>query len=461
MKQRLLVAAMMICFWLQAEARAAADKETFELTPAAPPTPVLKYHLLFDPVEQTPGNAAPLYLRAEAAMPHDLRDQLDSFDSHNYTNAQFPEAADALFQQTQPVFDNLNLAGRCEQCDWKTPLREEGVAARLPYLNDIRTLTRLLCIRAHEMRLAGNMPEAVATLRLVYEISRKTAEEPLLIGGLVGVGTMKLANDELAALMNRPDAPNLYWALASLPGPILRFPHSLSGEKFIIPRTIKQIDGADLDDFSGDDLRPVFKRAIEQIRVFSSKDNPVVRIWDNDQALADAVEHNLPEAQRYYIRTRNVTDDQAQSMEPFKLAAIYWYETACNLRDEAYAASSLPYPLMIRRMDILTAEEVRIRRDQPANLFMEFVGTYERAAETFCRLDRQIAALTDVEAIRSYAAANSGTLPDHLQDITDTPALDNPRTGKPFNYQVSNGMAILSDLQLDNDSLEFTIRIRK
>jgi hypothetical protein len=66
-----------------------------------------------------------------------------------------------------------------------------------------------------------------------------------------------------------------------------------------------------------------------------------------------------------------------------------------------------------------------------------------------------------VEAIRSYAATNGGRLPDHLQNITDTPALDNPRTGKSFDYHVANGMAVLSDLQLDNDPLEFTIHVRR
>jgi hypothetical protein len=72
-----------------------------------------------------------------------------------------------------------------------------------------------------------------------------------------------------------------------------------------------------------------------------------------------------------------------------------------------------------------------------------------------------LAALTDVEAIRSYAAANSGKLPGRLEDISDTPALDNPCTGKPFSYSVQGETATLSDPQPSNHPITYTIRIRK
>ena len=55
------------------------------------------------------------------------------------------------------------------------------------------------------------------------------------------------------------------------------------------------------------------------------------------------------------------------------------------------------------------------------------------------RLQRRLAALQIVEAIRLYAAAHNGNLPDTLDDIRDVPIPHDPVTGKSFNY-TSNGV---------------------
>ncbi|HEX4053468.1 MAG TPA: hypothetical protein VHX86_04315 [Tepidisphaeraceae bacterium] len=48
-----------------------------------------------------------------------------------------------------------------------------------------------------------------------------------------------------------------------------------------------------------------------------------------------------------------------------------------------------------------------------------------------------------VEAIRAYAAANNGQLPQHLAEITAMPVPVNPRTGKPFDYIVDGNTGVL------------------
>jgi hypothetical protein len=70
-----------------------------------------------------------------------------------------------------------------------------------------------------------------------------------------------------------------------------------------------------------------------------------------------------------------------------------------------------------------------------------------------------LAALTAVEALRTYAAAHDGKLPEQLSDVTETPVPDNPATGWPFEYHVESGMATLKDSQAEAP-LVYTIRIR-
>jgi hypothetical protein len=59
-------------------------------------------------------------------------------------------------------------------------------------------------------------------------------------------------------------------------------------------------------------------------------------------------------------------------------------------------------------------------------------------------LDRRVAALRVVEAIRMYAATKGGALPESLDNITDVPVPLDPVTGKPFGYHLEGGRAQVS-----------------
>src|SRR5689334_22226055 len=136
MKPSVLIAALLLGFCAPALAQTrpsstpatqpAADVRTFELTPVAPPTPAMKYQLLFDDLDQRrPGNAAPLYLEtalllgegtageAERALNAYEAGDLKTFDALADSIAKRP----ALIQQ-------LDLAARREECDWQPAIRE-------------------------------------------------------------------------------------------------------------------------------------------------------------------------------------------------------------------------------------------------------------------------------------------------------------------------------------------------
>ncbi len=59
-------------------------------------------------------------------------------------------------------------------------------------------------------------------------------------------------------------------------------------------------------------------------------------------------------------------------------------------------------------------------------------------------LDRKIAALTCIEAVRMQAAARDGKWPMSLDAVDIVPAPTNPVTGKPFGFRVKGVNAILN-----------------
>jgi hypothetical protein len=60
------------------------------------------------------------------------------------------------------------------------------------------------------------------------------------------------------------------------------------------------------------------------------------------------------------------------------------------------------------------------------------------------RLDRWLAALRTVEALRLHAAANDGKLPAKLSDVTIVAIPLDPVLGQPFNYQLDGDTATIS-----------------
>ena len=72
-----------------------------------------------------------------------------------------------------------------------------------------------------------------------------------------------------------------------------------------------------------------------------------------------------------------------------------------------------------------------------------FLPTVEKVFLARLRVDRQIAALRTVEAIRLYAAANDGKLPASLDAIAAVPIPLDPTTGQAFQYALSGDKATL------------------
>src|SRR3954452_11553507 len=101
----------------QSSTQPAPYVRSFELNPAPPPTPALKYHLLFDSSDRYPGNAAIVYMQAllflEADTPEKAQKALDAYEAKDLKT--FDSLASSL--ELPSLFDELNVAGRRESCD--------------------------------------------------------------------------------------------------------------------------------------------------------------------------------------------------------------------------------------------------------------------------------------------------------------------------------------------------------
>jgi hypothetical protein len=449
---------------LYAEAPQTGEVGTFELTPSAP---TAQFWLQTNPLDRLPGNAALLYGDAAATLNDDIKAKIDkAVDAYGKGDPNFDSLAAEVesakvYSKVQGTFDLLDVGARRDYYDWDDSFRQQGAETLLPHLGAEREAGRLIAVRALRQIRAGQLDDAVNTLRLEYELGRKVGTEPILICGLVGVAIVGQAADVTGELIKQPNSPNLYWSLAGLPRPTVCLQRSLINEVADIPYTFPELAGDKIENATAAQWHSVFDRIVEYGKEWGDKSNTGGQAWENPKTIADEIDRDLLQARDFYGKYFNLPADQVESLDSFKVVLTYWYLAEQSQQSEFYDIMGLPYPLLAAKEKDFQEQIHRLQLAEPCNIFLNWTAGINRGAERYMRLDRELAALADVEAIRSYATANGGTLPAHLEDISDTPALDNPRTGRPFSYHVHGDTAELSDSLPAEHPLNYTIRIRQ
>lgn len=111
------------------------------------------------------------------------------------------------------------------------------------------------------------------------------------------------------------------------------------------------------------------------------------------------------------------------------------------------ALGSLPRPFIYAEMGL--QNEVKVASAPSEGKWSEeqiesqVKTEYDRVRAVAKRIDRHIAALQCVEAIRSYVVSHGGQLPRTLAEITENPVPKDPISGEPFRYTRTGSTAAL------------------
>jgi hypothetical protein len=443
------------------------------LTPAPEPRPALTYRLTPIISELMPGDAAPIYLRIRHEIESDQIKELDEKSSAwgNVPLAEFPASeARALVDRWKSRLEQLELAARREYCDWSYTLPEQQLDAieiLLPDVQEMRRWARLLSIKARTEIAEQKYDDAIRTIATGITFGRHIGEGPFLISALVGVAVDSMMLDRLEELVSQPDAPNCYWALTALPRPLVSMRRAMEMEQrmveFMVPE-MREVDQAHTPTGWAALLeRMLFNvsrvgRKLEAAEMF----DPSAR-----KALAAGVEQmkksHLADARTYLAEVGGFNSTQVDAMTDDEIVARYFASLNRELRDDVFKIGYLPYG---------TGEAVAARNKSlqgaakpgPAALFVLVQPAVQAALQAETRLDRRVAALRAVEAIRMHAAANDGKLPERLEDITIVPVPIDPGTSKTFEYTREGETARLTCPLLNNtprSNVDYRISIRK
>ena len=448
----------MVCLALLASALAvpasAQEVEPIRITfrPAAPAGPALRFHLLPALHEMTPGNAAERYKQAIAAMKKigdatgaggDIQDWLE------LPPAELPrDKARRLLNDYREVFRLADQAARSEYCDWgfAERLRKMGFATLLPELQEMRDLARLLALRARVAILDGHTGEAVRALQTGFAAARHVGDTPVLIGSLVGIAMGTVTAKELELLLSQPKAPNFYWALTDLPRPFIDMRKAMEGERVGIyasfPGLLEAVNNPAAPPLTPEQVQAGVKLLVEELNVGKGYPTRV------GVATLIRAKHNVAKEALVAAGYDRARVEKMPHMEVALLHSLQQYD---RFLDEIHKWRTFPYVEAKKGLDEADhmIREARAHalfplRDTPAlPLAAFFLPAVHKVFAAQARIDRRIAALRCVEAIRLYAAAHGGKLPTTLADVKEVPVPHDPYLGKPFAYRVGRGTATL------------------
>ena len=122
----------------------------------------------------------------------------------------------------QYFFDDVDLAARCTECDWQLPLGERPLFTLvMPELQSCRAMARLLAGKARLQVAEGNLDAALRTFQDGFALGQHVGAGPTIVHGLVGIAISQVMFKALRDYLEHPKSPNLYWALTTLPSPLI------------------------------------------------------------------------------------------------------------------------------------------------------------------------------------------------------------------------------------------------
>jgi hypothetical protein len=378
-------------------------KMTVDATPA--PKPALRYLLLPELREMTQGNPIPNYLKC-------ILDQDMTVPQSNISPAALKQA---------------DRAARMDKPDWQIlpKLRTDGVGLLLPDLQKMRELATALQARFRDEIALRKFDDAIVTAKTMFALSRHMGEHPTLIGDLVAIAIAQVTLAPLEEMLQQPGCPNLYWALTNLPAPFVAMEKGMEGERIFIHAELRELD----------DKNPMTAAQLKKLagyidRLFEVGRNEKKTIeWLSERAK----DEKYMEAARRRLVENGIAADRLALFSNYQIILLNEKLEYEIQRDEANKLFGLPTWEAIPRLDA-----IRPPKDRP--LLNAFLAGYPKLRRAQGRLEQRIALLRHVEALRLYAAAHEGKLPAKLSDI-DVPLPLDPFTGKPFRYELVDGVA--------------------
>jgi hypothetical protein len=412
--------------------------------PAGASKPAMKYHLLPEFLDRLPGNAAVDYGKVTA-------EHMTLFGNHEWLQKNMHDRLGMPLEELRGmkidwanVLDDIERGGRREYCDWQLPIRTESLySILLPEVQQSREFARLVALRARVQVADGQYDEAVKTLQSGYALARNVARGPTLVQGLVGIAIAGMMDHCVFEMAQQPGAPNLYWALTSLPQPLIDLREAMEAEANSVYLMWPELREVETSTRGSEYWRETFEKFWKGFLEIMDNSGPSGLARRPEVAMTVCLK-GYPIAKERLIAA-GMPAERIEAMPVPQVVLLYTMRTYEQFRDESFKWFYVPYWQGCEGLKRVEREYKAARTEGRevvpiAQTLLPAIGAVHQAA---ARSERAIAVLRLIEALRIYGAAHEGRLPDTLNDLTEVPVPIDPFTGKPFEYRREGDRAII------------------
>ncbi|GMU21998.1 MAG: hypothetical protein AMXMBFR13_20860 [Phycisphaerae bacterium] len=415
------------------------------LSSARPAEPALKYTLLPNMIEQTPGNAESMLYMVNSTS----RGQADYQQMEGKVKAwlsapveELPRGeVDAWLAGLRVPLRYAELAARREFCHWDLSLRSEGVSAELPPLADYRQVAEALALRVRLALSERRFEDALHDIQTGLGLGRYVGSGPTVIQTLVGVAIVDVITDQLLNWMATENSPSLYWALVNLPRPIIAKEAGLAFERewlFIDNPALLRLEQ---DVLSAGELERILARFIELFKM-----GPSARPEWKDRAAVEALIANARPVARQYLLAHGHTKEQLDRLLPAQVMLMHSVDRYRHWMHEQQKWMGLPYWQVVQGLRSTEEAMQQAEKKPEEGLFVSMLAAMSGPFNELVGLERKFTWLQFLEAVRVYAAAHEGRLPPSIEAISEIPVPLDPVTGEQFAVAFEGG-AIQGELR--------------
>jgi hypothetical protein len=404
------------------------------VSPAKPDRESLRYLFVPDPRQQKAGNAATSYNRVFLSLASRQKEEREAVvDLLEASLADDTIAqAEAILESHRQILTEAYAATMYSHCEWQFPIGQgNDFAILLPEAMHQRELGQLMALDARVAMARGEWDRAARILQSGYSLARHSAEGELIISLLIGAAIANIMNDCVEQWIATPDSPNLYWALSSLPRPLLD----------LTPAALMERRA----------LESLFPRSESLLREGGSPEQ-WQRAWNNLWDSLDMIEGTnnefskqftavglslllMPRARAWWIE-RGKTVEELNAMPIPQVLLTYVAARSREEADQGMKWMLLPFPEAARQAE--TADEhYRKLADNPLDPLGQIIAlifpALKQVAIARTSVDRRIVTLRAIESLRAEAA-ELGHWPESLEGLA-LPVSRDPLTDLPLVYE--------------------------
>ncbi len=364
------------------------------------------------------------------------------------------------------IDDHIAVATRCRECDWGIAIEDmrgkQLLQMEFPAIRSASSISWTLVLKTRAAIKQGEFEKATELLRMHYTLAQNVSRLNDSIAILTAAQCLSRANMTLLEFVAQPNAPNMYWAIAQLPHPIISDVAAMETRLAMFENLVPEFTEIDESQWSDQRWKRVAMEVFETLadaKTLGSASGETGEKMDAEALFLKASLAGVTTAKKRLLAagTDAMKIEKMSVSQIMLLDAKHEYEKA---KSEFQTMIYMPIPdsiLMQRRRNEAYSPE-SLQNNLGANIFNTFgpLNLHLQVAEVQQELDL----IRIIEAMRLHAA-ETGSLPLSLDEIKSVSIPLDPVTGKPFICQLALNKAEFTLNQATYERSRFVIKLNK